>query len=149
MINRADEIYRKPLPSEHNEQATLFEWLFRVALREEPLVDPLIFAVPNGARLGGNVNKQISNLKAEGFTPGVVDVICLIPRCGYGGFVLEMKKQGRESEKAKGIVTGGVTEGQREFLSAAEKAGLYTLVAYGADQAIDAFRWYLHIESEL
>lgn len=140
-----------PVPSEHQEQKTLFEWLQRVAVRECPLVEYLVFAVPNGAKLGGNERLrtiQMSQLKAEGFLPGVSDVLCLIPSSGYHFLAVEMKKRNRQNEKTNGFITGGVSESQREFLAAVNQAGGLDVVCYGADEAIGIFRRYLHIQAE-
>lgn len=143
---------KAPSLTEHQEQANLFGWLLSVAIVDEPLIHPLVFAVSNGAMLKGDLRMrmiQINRLKAEGFTPGVSDVLCLIPRHGYSYLAVEMKKCGLENKKERGIVTGGVSDGQREFLSAVKLAGGYDAVCYGANQAIDIFRWYLDIKVDL
>ena len=138
-----------PVPTEHEEQAALIGWLLNYAIREEPLIHPLVFAVSNGAMLKGDKRMrmiQINRLKAEGFTPGVSDILCLIPRNGFHYMAIEMKKRDRENEKKAGVLTGGVEENQREFLNAVRQAGGFDTVCYGADDAIDMFRWYLGIK---
>lgn len=144
---------RKPaVPDEHKEQKDLFEWLQRVAIVDEPLIDLLVFAVPNGAKLGGDARLrsiQMRTLKEEGFVPGVADVLCLIPRQGYHFLAVEMKKRNRQNEKERGVITGGVSEGQREFLAAVKQAGGFDAVCYGADEAIELFKWYLDIKQDV
>lgn len=141
-----------PATTEHKEQSILFEWLQRVAVVDCPLVEFLVFAVPNGAKLGGDKRLryiQMNNLKSEGFLPGVSDVLCLIPSNGYHYLAVEMKKRDRQNEKERGFITGGISEGQREFLAAVSQAGGLDAVCYGANEAIEVFRQYLHIKADL
>ena len=60
---------------------------------------PLLFAVPNGGQRG---KFEASIMKAEGVTPGVADMILLVPRRGYGSLCIEFKtKTGKQSAKQK------------------------------------------------
>jgi len=127
-------------PSEHNEQATLFDYLL-LKLREHPEIHPLFFAVANGSHLAGNATqraRQMNKLKKEGFTPGVADTTFLSGRGGYMGMVLEMKTAERRSEK-----DGGLSDSQLEFLRAAKIEGYMSTVAYGAEDAISIVSSYL------
>lgn len=137
---------------EHDEQAVVVEWLLRVAIVDEPLIHPLVFSTPNGTKLAGDENQrkgQARKLKEEGAVSGVPDLLCLIPRQGYHYLGVEMKRSDRINETERGVLTGGVSENQREFLAAIESAGGYTAVCYSASEAIDVFRWYLDIKADL
>lgn len=116
--------------SEHDEQVAVVDYLFR------KYPDALFWATPNGARLSGGPSRraaQMNALKAEGFLPGVSDLIIFEPRGKYHCFFLEMKRK-----------TGGVvSENQVDFLAQAEKRGAFTAVANGADEAIELIDWYM------
>lgn len=135
-----------PVSSEHDEQVTLFDWLRRVAWRQEPQLIPLTFAVPNGSHLAGSAGiraYKMTRMKAEGFAPGVADVVCLLPRQGHHFLVVEMK---RRSEKPVRDGRGGVSAEQLNFLGSVAMVGGLGRVCYGADEAIGVFTWYLGIK---
>ena len=126
--------------SEHNEQASFFDWL-NLKLMDYPEVHPLFFAVPNGANLAGDPKRkamQMNKLKREGFVPGVSDTVFLSGRGGYLGLVLEFKTAARRKEK-----DGGLSESQAEFLRAARMDGYMAAVAYGMEEAIEIVSRYL------
>ena len=59
----------------------------------------LLFAVPNG---GGRSRVEASIMKAEGVTPGVADLLLLVPRGDYACLCVEMKTdKGRQSPEQK------------------------------------------------
>lgn len=133
----------KPEASEHNEQATFFDYVMNSYLRVFPEIHPLLFSVPNGSTLAGNREqraRQMNKLKAEGFTPGVADVLYLAGYGGYFGLALEFKKV---SEKPKRGGKGGVSEAQNEFITAARLQGYRAEVVYGADEGIAVFENYI------
>lgn len=130
----------KKIASEHNEQATFFDWLLRDKIRDYPEVHPLFFAVPNGAHLAGNRMqraRKMAIMKSEGLTPGVADTLLLSGRGGYMGLALEFKTWDRKNEK-----DGGLSESQAEFLRAARMEGYHVAVAYGVDDAIEIVQSY-------
>lgn len=49
----------------------------------------LLFAIPNGGKRNGF---EAKNLKNEGVRPGVPDLFLAIPKKGYAGLFLELKK---------------------------------------------------------
>jgi hypothetical protein len=97
----------------------------------------LIFAVPNGAMLGGGRVGAIrmNALKAEGLRPGVCDLVLPVARGDWHGMFIEMK-----------TATGTLSENQKEFIAAVEKQGYYTAVCYGADDAIEQITFYMQHE---
>ena len=121
--------------TEHNEQVAVIDWCFAMT-RTWPELD-LIFAVPNGAMLGGGRVGAIrmNALKAEGLRPGVCDLMLPAPRGEWHGMFIEMKTK-----------TGTLSENQKEFIAAVEKQGYYTAVCYGAEDAIEQLTFYLQHE---
>lgn len=77
-------------------QTEFFDKVFKVF---PTLPRKLLFAVPNG----GSRNKiEAANMKKQGVTPGVADVILLIPKKGYASLCLEFKTAtGRQSDEQK------------------------------------------------
>ena len=122
--------------SEHNEQVTVIDWCFAMT-RIYPGLD-LIFAIPNGAMLGGGRVGAIraNSLKAEGMRPGVCDLFLPVARGKWHGFFGEMK-----------TATGKLSENQIEFIAGVEEQGFYTVVAYGADEMIEQLKYYLNLEA--
>ena len=116
--------------NEHDEQAALVSWLHHAY----PFV--LFHSIPNGAHLAGGVGQRVAKvniLKAEGLLPGTADLFIAAPRGQYHGCYVEMKRK-----------TGGaLSENQQWFLSEAETAGYYTIVAHGFEQAREMVENYL------
>lgn len=115
---------------EHHEQAAVVEYL----QRRYPNV--LFFSVPNGAHLAGNASQRaakMNKLKAEGFLPGVSDLIIFEPSGGYSAMFLEMKRE-------RG---GKLSENQAWFLAEVEKRNGFTAVAHGYDEAKELIDTYL------
>lgn len=76
-----------------------------------------LFSIPNGARIGGKMNKKgfpimASILKAEGMTAGVSDLFLAYPVGGFHGLFIEMKTP-----------VGEQSDDQREFLELMASVG--------------------------
>lgn len=76
-----------------------------------------IFAIPNGAKIGGHVTKRgfpvmAAILKGEGMTEGVADLMLALPRSGFHGLFIEMKTP-----------VGSLSPDQREFLELMSSVG--------------------------
>jgi hypothetical protein len=121
------QVMNKLYPSEHDEQVLVVEYLYF----RYPKV--LFFAVPNGASLSGR-GRAMNKLKAEGFLPGVSDLIIFEPRGTYSALFLEMKRKHG----------GEVHQNQTDFLIEIEKRGGFGAVANGADEAIEILDNYLN-----
>ncbi len=106
-------------------QAAIFKWLHRHPKFKKT---KLIFAVPNG---GSRNPIEAANLKRQGVTSGVSDIVCLIPSQTYHGFVMELK-----SGKNK------PTSNQELFLAQAFSVGYAPYVCYTIDEAMDSFKQY-------
>lgn len=69
---------------EHRLQRACVEW-FRL---QYPRLRLRLFAVPNGGKRDPATAAQ---LRAEGALPGVADLVLLVPACGCGALLIEMK----------------------------------------------------------
>jgi hypothetical protein len=98
------------LPSEHQEQVAVVQWLRRRGL--------IFFAVPNGAKMGA---REGSKMKKEGMQKGIPDLLILNPP-----IALEMKR--REG--------GRLSPEQEEWGRVFESLGWSWVVGYGAKDAI-------------
>lgn len=106
-------------------QAACVTW-FRCQYRK---LEKLLFAVPNG----GSRNKvEAKKLKATGVTPGVSDLILLIPNRGYHSLVIEMKTP-----------TGHQSPGQKAWQKEVEAAGSKYVLCRSVDEFIETINWYL------
>ena len=120
--------YRAAIPDEHYEQVRVCNHL------NEHYSDVLFWATPNGASLSGR-GKAMNKLKAEGFLPGVSDLIIFEPRGGYSCLFLEMKKSDGGN---------GASENQLWFIREVKKRGAFGIVCNGADEAKQAIDDYLN-----
>ncbi len=107
-------------------QTEFFDKVFKVF---PTLPRKLVFAVPNG----GSRNKiEAVNMKKQGVTSGVADVILLIPKKGYASLCLEFKTAiGRQSDE------------QKEFQKQAELCRSKYVIVRSAMEAIKVIREYL------
>lgn len=113
--------------TEHQEQCRFFNWVnFLSGMDQDEL--ELIYAVPNG---GWRSPTEAIRLKAEGVRPGIPDVNVDLPRGGYHGMRIELKKTG-----------GVVSEEQDRKHRLLEKAGYHVVVCYSAEEAITAVEEY-------
>lgn len=99
------------LPSEHEEQVGVVNWIRR------KFPEVVVFAIPNGDKRSISVAKR---LKAEGVTPGVPDLF--IPDWNLW---IEMKKQ-------KG---GKLSAAQKDMIEHLQRIGHTVIVGYGAEDA--------------
>lgn len=88
-----------------------------------------LFAVPNG----GHRNIQTArNLKAEGVTSGVSDLLLLVPKREYHGLCVEVKTPvGRQSDN------------QKAWQHTIEAQGYKYEIVRSLDDFADLMRWYL------
>ncbi|MDR0620314.1 MAG: VRR-NUC domain-containing protein [Deltaproteobacteria bacterium] len=121
-----------PLPSEDYEQQRLAVWLETIQkLVPKPKI--LYYAVPNG----GWRNKVVAvKLKAQGVRPGVPDMVIPVPRGGYHGLYIELKR-------AKG---GQVSAYQKDWIENLREHGYRAEVCAGADAAMAVVVDYLGLD---
>ena len=77
----------KVVPSEHEEQAALFEWA-EMARCKHPCLK-LLYAIPNG---GKRDKITAARLKSEGVKKGVPDTCLPVPKGEYHGLYIELKR---------------------------------------------------------
>lgn len=116
------------MTAEDKLQAACLIW-FRL---QYPQLRMLLFAVPNG----GSRNKvEAAKLKATGVTPGVADLIFLLPRQGYNNLLIEMKTP-----------TGKQSPEQKDFQKQVEKAGALYVICRSLEQFMLTINNYLNHE---
>lgn len=112
------------IPTEHQEQVMLFAWSAHIPdLR-------LMHAIPNG---GKRDIRTAAMLKAEGVKPGVPDIFLPVPRGGYHGLYIELKRR-------KG---GTVTKEQEAWIKALCEKGYQCAVCHGWEAARDEILDYI------
>ena len=121
---------RGPIASEHQEQAAFFSYL-EIESHHRPELN-LIFAVPNAAKRTPRLGQW---MKDEGMKPGVPDIVVPIPRAGFHGAFLEMKRK-----------KGGVVSPEQNWWITALRERLYFVtVCYGWDDAKFELEMYLSL----
>lgn len=140
--------------SEHGEQSALFCWAVkamwqgfeRANVMANYLTPPpegfsgvrkvpdlaWMHAIPNG---GGRSAKQGADLKAEGVKGGVADVFLPVPRMGFHGLYIEMKK-------ADGVPSN-VSKEQLDFGRFVTERGYLWYVCFGWKQAAGLIECYM------
>ena len=113
---------------EAQEQRALFDWMAYAQNRWPEL--GLCFHIPNG---GSRDPREAHNLRMQGVKPGVPDICLPVPRNGYAALYIELKRK-----------SGGVlSDNQRVWLKALNRAGNRAVVCYGFDDARETILEYL------
>lgn len=115
-------------PLEYVEQELLFEWAEYAVTTHPELA--LLYAIPNG---GKRNLREAHNLRLQGVKAGVPDICLPIPRGAYGALYIEMKRRDG----------GRLSENQRVWRDALNRAGNRALVCKGFDEARKAIEEYL------
>lgn len=134
-------------PSEHAEQARVIAQRdAKIAAGHEEF--RLLTAIPNYAR--GKTARTGAIRRAEGLTPGMPDLVWLLPRAGFHGLAIEMKRIRRMTTKTKGIreERTKTTEEQDRILALLRAAGYLVAVCYTGDEAWDLCLRYWRGEVE-
>lgn len=114
--------------SEASEQALVFQWAEWMRQKYPELW--MLYHVPNG---GSRNPIEAVHLKAQGVKSGVPDICLPVPRGGYHGLYIEMKRR----EKFH------VSKEQKEWILALIKQGYKARVCLGAEDAIMEITKYL------
>jgi hypothetical protein len=120
-----------PAPSEHEEQCAVVQWA-QLNVSRLPGLD-LLYAIPNGGKRDMAVAVA---LKAEGVKSGVPDLCLPVPRGGWHGLYVEMKKADHSN---------GPSPAQAAWVERLQVEGYFCVVAYGAGHAINAITQYLEM----
>jgi hypothetical protein len=118
------------IPYEDIEQQVLVTNLLKL---EKIYPKLLFYAIPNG---GWRHKVTAAKLKLMGVMPGVPDLCFPMPRCGYHGLYIELKRQ-------KG---GTVSDNQKIWIAALSNNGYRVEVCRGADEAMAVILDYLEGE---
>lgn len=118
-----------PAPTEHEEQVALFAWAAANEGAHPELC--MLLSVPNG---GHRHPVVAAKMKAEGQKAGAPDILFLCRRGRFGGMAIELKRADKSNKP---------TPEQREWIERLRHYGYCAIVAYGAQEAIDAILAYL------
>lgn len=113
--------------TEHDHQVALFHWASLAAGNYPEL--RRMYAIPNG---GMRHRVVAAKLKAEGVKAGVPDVCLPVPRGGYHGLYIEMKKPG-----------GKVSNSQKQWINWLQADGHLAVVCFGFEEAREILLDYL------
>lgn len=119
-----------PVPTEAQEQITLFSWAAVQAIPELAL----LYHIPNG---GSRHKAEAARLRAEGVRAGVPDLCLPVPRGGCHGLYIELKR----------LRGGRLSEQQRAWLDALGKQGYAVAVCKGWEEAAETIQRYLEGKS--
>ncbi len=120
--------------SEHIEQKSLIAWSNLQSGKYPEL--KLLFAIPNGANMGGNTTQRIVNakkMKSEGLRPGVPDLFLPVARGYHYGLFIEMK-----------FDRNTLSDNQSWWLEKLQKEGYCTHVCYSFEIAKKVILEYLN-----
>lgn len=120
-------IYQR-VPDESHEQRSIIEWAARMECRWPEL--RLLHAIPNG---GARDAVTGARLKAEGVKKGVPDLCLPVPRGGWHGMYIELKR----------VKGGRLSPEQRQWLRDLTELGYMAVCCTGATAAIGAIEGYL------
>lgn len=124
----------KLLPLEEDEQIALFRW---AAWQSNAIPElRLLHHIPNG---GSRHKAEAARLKAAGVKSGVPDICLPVPRAGYHGLYIELKRQ-------KG---GRISTEQTKWIDALIKQGYCAAVCRGWEAAREEILRYLTISKEI
>ena len=140
------------LPKEVDIQKLCWEWLAYVSCERERFLQDYAFMVPNGTQLPGNAVRYMASLKAQGFRPGVSDLVIAYPvwredpkhdgPICYHGMYVELKRD-RKSYGGPAAIASAVRKEQKEWLERMEDVGYWACLAYGFDEFKSLVRSYL------
>lgn len=119
---------KMPVPTEAQEQMTLFSWAAMQSGKYPEL--NLLYHVPNG---GSRHKAEAGRLRAEGVKAGVPDLCLPVARGQYHGLYIELKRQR----------VGRTSDHQSEWLDALSAQGYKAALCYGWEQAAGTIIEYL------
>lgn len=119
-------------PMEHDEQTALIDWtILRSGMYPEL---KLFYHIPNE---GKRTHAAAIRLKQEGMKRGVPDNCLPVPRGGYHGLYIELKR-----------VSGGrATQEQKQWIEDLSEQGYLAMICKGWQEAADVIERYLREEN--
>ena len=125
---------KMPVPTEAQEQMTLFSWAAMQSGKYPEL--NLLYHVPNG---GSRHKAEAGRLRAEGVKAGVPDLCLPVARGQYHGLYIELKRQ-------RG---GRISEEQVRWINGLLKQGYAAAICKGWQEAASVIIDYLRRETEV
>jgi len=119
------------LEGEHQEK--IFDWCNN-NLDTYPEVD-LLFAIPNGVKRS---KRYMAKLKRQGLKPGVLDMFLPVPRWGFNGLFIELKRPAGPNN-----AKGRLSTAQKEWIEKLTKQGYAVHVTYGWEETVTLLKHYL------
>ena len=116
------------IPTEEQEQIAIMEWAELSQSRYPDL--QWLYHVPNG---GLRSKRTAARLKAAGVKSGVPDLCLPVPRKGYHGLYIELKR----------IKGGRTSPDQDRWIESLTDNGYFCEVCRGAESTIRVIKWYL------
>ena len=119
--------YKLPVPTEAQEQMTLFSWAAMQSGKYPEL--KLLYHVPNG---GSRHKAEAGRLRAEGVKAGVPDLCLPVARGGCHGLYIELKRQrgGRTSDLQTGWLDALMKQGYQVAVCKGWEAAAETIIKY-------------------
>lgn len=117
-----------PIPTESNEQQTLFAWARAMEGRWPELA--MLYHIPNEGKRSARTGAR---MKAEGLRTGVPDICLPVARGGNHGLYIELKR--RKNSR--------VSADQIRWIENLMAQGYAAAVCYGCDEAIEIIQNYL------
>ena len=121
------------VPTEAQEQEALFRWAAYAAGRWPQL--RLLYHIPNG---GSRHPAGAAHMKAQGVKPGVPDICLPVPAGRYAALYIELQRK-------RG---GRVSDEQRGWIEALNRAGNRAVVCRGWDEAREEIVRYLGFKEQ-
>ena len=118
-----------PCPSEAQEQTWLFRWLADMQRLKWPELE-LCHHIPNG---GSRNRVEAARLKAQGVKAGIPDIFLPVPKGGYHGLYIEMKRQHG----------GTLSDDQKDKIPKLRSQGYRVEVCKGFQNAADVVEAYM------
>lgn len=128
--------------SEDNEQMAIIKWASWQKYKDGKLSDYLHHS-PNG---GKRHITTAARFKAMGTKAGFPDLFLFVPKGGYHGLFIELKRPKSKTADSKTRQAGKVQLTQQIMLDRLSAMGYKVVVAYGANHAIDEIKAYLEFK---
>ena len=124
---------RTTIPSEHDEQSALMDWIYLTAWKHPEL--HLFYHIPNE---GKRSPAAAMKLKQEGLKAGVPDNFLPVARGEYHGLYIELKR----------IRGGKVSPEQQQWIGDLNAQGYLAVVCKGWEEAAEVITKYMEMKND-
>jgi hypothetical protein len=132
-MSRAVPVSALPIPTESEEQITLFQWATLQAKKYPEL--SLMFHIANG---GSRSKAEAGRFKAEGVKAGVPDICLPVARGNFHGLFIELKRQKNSH----------TSDYQKNWIQSLSEQGYLAVVCKGWFEASETIVRYLDLKGE-